>query len=65
MQTKNIGFPSATEWRELQNFRVPSVQINQPDEESRKTIMNQLKNIITNDPTGRQQFEDADYDSKE
>ena len=64
MQTLNIGFPSAAEWNELQNFRVPNVQNNQPDEESRMKIMNQLKGIITKDPARRQKFEDAQYDSK-
>ena len=43
MQTKNIGIPSAIEWEELQNFRIPNVQINMQDEQTRISLMNQLR----------------------
>jgi len=64
MQTQNIGYPSAIEWKQLQSFKIPNVQINQKDEETRMRIMDQLKLVITRNSVGKENFENADYDSK-
>ena len=64
MQTKNIGIPSAIEWEELQNFRIPNVQINMQDEQTRISLMNQLRDVIIGIPDYESDFLNAEYDSK-